>query len=1416
MSSETETDSLGIESTMQNNDLVEIDNVNEQSKNDTILCNEENNFVLDNDNFYKVKRKTCKIIDGSDSEHELNSTTENGKNNQENLENRHRTLAAIVDSDSEEEMGPVIAHNKSFSDDALDTIEQPVFITNAEGKLIPEKVDINKNMSQAMRLSALCDSDSSEDEASVENKLDENNCLGETNVISKQYKKKQKPKENVARKPKKMTGKEAAQLRKEIKSESQRMLREKKISLPYHKPKSYTIKEFLSKRSKFSSAVPINVKAPPSVAIKMSAEQLTLVSEKLKEREKEVERFYKSESESEDDCEHKDYVPPSEVESSNQEDNKEVNEVTEHSAALPVENKDEEPQLQLAVSENTSNAVENATVVSNVFENRVTEEGQMDVSANNANFKDCDILDNMTIDNSSDVVDQNNTDLTVIDNPNKEVSIHKDLGSGDKPVEDLEINNAPSETLRTDEGKEQCSMDYEFSLDGLDQNSETIHETENPAEKRSTFEYTDLVREIENFGSDDNQLSTAPIEQPKNLSKLELIKESLVNINPKLTGSPNDVIDLETGVAKPNEVTKLMKRFVEHNFKKAVPKNNVELSIISFESGEIHKETVAMKLEDESDLTAVEEKPGAKLQKLRIELQDQMAQKRSEWWKKKTTEQSNNEKTNTDEGENEDCGPDDDDILDDEEEEMDITESSEEEEEEVEENDHVDREEKKKSIFIDEEAEESDEDGEIIEATSEDEVANQADDENEIDDASDCNENEEESEASNEKRCANKTYKKILKGFSEDSDEEELVSKSEDLKKNEGANSVTTQEDDDIFPPHQPQTSQTPIRQITQKKSDFEFLTPLSYITGLQNFNSASKNLKDSPVTSVFQNINEPSPLKEKNWQQSLQKKLFIDTEMTDSQAEGLYCEQFPEMQEAEESILTHKEQPVDSRVEEFPSTLNAKENEERLVDLCSGKFPSTAELVENRLGDQTPSTQDLLNICSGEFTGITQNGSSEKQDNVTETPADMYSFNTNKEVKSLDEDQDLIISQLIDEEEMEKFKKKFESPLISNTQRRIVEEFEEALTGGGVIDSDDDTDTVGVKKKNKKRIMFSDDEDSEDENDEEVIDLQDEIDDDEDSNIAPDNVAYDSEENEIGVLDDDYGTNMKKLKPSDFFENEAELSESEWDSADEDEKDLDTMEFEQGDDEKFDEKQIRTDLEKIHMRRMLDDDTREVKLLQEMLLEDGELHGTGRERQFKWKNIDSVIESNETRKEEDDVYLEEEESEEQWRKRRHEREMFLKKKLINSQDLDDDNLLSDSQLLKIGQKVLQRSQSNSQNSTPIDKNNIVSESPVLKQSFTLLSKRGSFLSRNDQVLQRLAEYNKVTSVTLGTATAKNSRNFLFQTVTVEETSVVSKDKKRKATDGTPSVIKKLRLTSNLSPAVKRKPSTKTKLFGNW
>lgn len=75
-----------------------------------------------------------------------------------------------------------------------------------------------------------------------------------------------------------MSFKEASKQRDEIRSESQRMLRESNISLPYHRPKYFTLKDFLAKRPKFASAVPLGSKMPTSMAIKMSVQQLEVIT----------------------------------------------------------------------------------------------------------------------------------------------------------------------------------------------------------------------------------------------------------------------------------------------------------------------------------------------------------------------------------------------------------------------------------------------------------------------------------------------------------------------------------------------------------------------------------------------------------------------------------------------------------------------------------------------------------------------------------------------------------------------------------------------------------------------------------------------------------------------------------------------------------------------------------------------------------------------------------------------------------------------------------------------------------------------------------------------------------------------------------------------------------------------------------
>lgn len=57
----------------------------------------------------------------------------------------------------------------------------------------------------------------------------------------------------------------------------------------------------------------------------------------------------------------------------------------------------------------------------------------------------------------------------------------------------------------------------------------------------------------------------------------------------------------------------------------------------------------------------------------------------------------------------------------------------------------------------------------------------------------------------------------------------------------------------------------------------------------------------------------------------------------------------------------------------------------------------------------------------------------------------------------------------------------------------------------------------------------------------------------------------------------------VQKKKIADFFENEAELSESEWGSADEDERNLDKFDIELGDEDVFDQNQLVSELDRIH-----------------------------------------------------------------------------------------------------------------------------------------------------------------------------------------------------------------------------------------
>lgn len=127
--------------------------------------------------------------------------------------------------------------------------------------------------------------------------------------------------------------------------------------------------------------------------------------------------------------------------------------------------------------------------------------------------------------------------------------------------EDVQLPE-PSESNKADNSTET----FQFNLDDID--SDVIEHSDATNEPSSrTFTHTDLDKEIEEFG------------KPTLKSKMEILREQLANDKPKLTGSPDDIIDLDEGSSRPREVEKLMERFAKHmqKHKKHQPQHKVKL-----------------------------------------------------------------------------------------------------------------------------------------------------------------------------------------------------------------------------------------------------------------------------------------------------------------------------------------------------------------------------------------------------------------------------------------------------------------------------------------------------------------------------------------------------------------------------------------------------------------------------------------------------------------------------------------------------------------------------------------------------------------------------------------------------------------------------------------------------------------------
>ncbi|XP_058812683.1 claspin-like [Topomyia yanbarensis] len=751
--------------------------------------------------------------------------------------------------------------------------------------------------------------------------------------------------------------------------------------------------------------------------------------------------------------------------------------------------------------------------------------------------------------------------------------------------------------------------------------------------------------------------------------KVDLLADAAIPLFPTLHGSPNTVIDLDSGDVMPQAPTGasiLLERFAKCSGKKT--KKGTNFSILSTDKGAVEMDTIVLPLTpDERDPNGKEPIPGAAFNKLRQSLREKMEQTRREALRKRQ-EESQQAKTLDDDDDDEE------EILG-EPDEVDGEMDDEDEEEENETEEQEETTEENNNGLVDDEAAEADDE-------EDNEEANEDDEDESSDDSSD-DETVNQMPVECEKRKS-----RIIAAFEDSDDDDELVLK-ESAKSDEVAVLKKT-ETDELF----------------------------STLEDADKFTDADRNNLETGDTMklLWKDTEEP-----------------VTATQTADDLLALCSGRFSEDTQVPPLSITAT-QDTRSMSSTQPFVFSTQSDLDESV-FSAGDKTARDTLFSQHSGKDQMDENELIALCSGTFATQRQ-------------PVELHQEPESEHPKNVIGKGKLVIASS-DEEDVKHETKR--SKKRKRKQKNNISDDEESASDADLNNSDGDLNDVELPATNDLA-------ESEDEEEAERF------------------VDYDSEENEVEVV----MTKKDKQKVANaFLENEAELSESEWGSADEDEKDLDRYDIEVGDEEKYDQGKLHEELERIHARRMLEQDKKEVKALQEIYFEDEEKDGVGRDRQFRWRNAETTFSLDYDQKQPDDENDAEggsdNETELQWRKLRHERELLLKEKKVN---VDEVNL---SALLDKSFEEVENisSVNNSTTSLAIKKKITIvrskksSEATCTKDSPFLITKssivqghKASFLSRDKDTLNKLASLVKVPEIEgASTANAAKGRNFVFASV---------------------------------------------------
>ncbi|CAG0878644.1 unnamed protein product [Darwinula stevensoni] len=1186
-----------------------------------------------------------------------------------------------------------------------------------------------------------------------------------TDIQKKKSRKQKTPKKRVSN----QKGESEA---KKIHSVSQRMMREAPITLPYHRPRQRTLQEFLNrKKLKLDT-------------IKPKPQELEKITKKLKEMDKEVEQFYKSDD---------DQDMPTQV----QERSDEV----QDDSGIQVNGSQnscsgEEETQETPLPYNKADARNNQDGYSQSNGGDIDENKENVVPAQQGAHSDQDPENKENISPGHEIVEQ-------------EVNETNELESVDcgMPLK-----------VRKSLFQESCRESHLSAAEQFDVSTISVHDHDAKSEPAKDHSSVDEARDSEDVDSVPITLSNSKIPKSKPLPHSVLLSQVLsknqtvLTKKPQLSSNESGFIDLggdeDDMKRKSSGILGFMERFLKHSYLKPTPKKkdrDVKLNIVHKDTDsqgleELKLETVTVHLRGEEEPNPEEQAPGAKLLKLKQALQAKIRQKREEEIKRKQElhAMDNEQDLDADEPMEEDEEAQFTDVDENE----DSSDEEDEEEELLEDVTEIETESKKpRNPFVDDEAEEDDEiddpgyedndcsesqlqsasEDVALDTEHDDSVERQEQELPDIDgpsspvshltqfvekDARKHKETEDVSEAdtSFSKLEASKSQKHLSsedlfassqyideagKKVEREKDEDE---KEREMEDGDGSFNLTGS----LIPPYQPGGGIT-----NQIEPDKEAENENIFLTGfLTPFEKSRENLSPSPTLGMGRN-------------QSFSRH---PTMPIDDTQEATFPDSTPDRLHSLPSplklISAHEDSPVSSSKKLLDQSknvsINSEDNMKELLGLCSGRFSPSKKGIEKLCSqrEDEENMEELLALCSGQFGKNSVDSSSLPR--------------TKSHGHELGESEDLLAGFL-------------EAHAIqTQLQLHTPEKLEESTIILQKInaESDESDDEVPVLRRKKRKLAFSDDDDNISLVKTDKPDGRNGEQGNEDEEGSSDELCYSNEE-----------PADNKLNLQDYLEEEAELSGSE---ASEDESEGE--EEENGDVEGLLAKaedeaalpsisKIQAQLSKVHVRQAIDQDIRELRLMQEIYLEDGDLHSDAqRQRKFKWKSTDGDSEELERRAWDDEVgVVEDQEEDASWRVERFEREKWKHEaEKFDSVAEDPSSILDseDSQFLRMGHKALQRMYSRDSNGNRVFNSEQVPKEPTKlegtkkpassaslysllaspdSKSQASLSRKGSFLARGSHVLECLAQVVKTGSNSNATSARGSKKNFVFAALSPKE-----------------------------------------------